>query len=202
MPRVIFRENKPNIRIIEYPDAVRTSWSTVRELIPQLWTGSKSLYRLYMDPDEPKSLDVHVLLHIGMLDKPGEAFRIERNGYKCGYDLPDVDGKYPTHDDKTGGGTWDNVPEKISTELDIDSIHKRVTSELKNVNIVISDDHPRFLCGYTYFSSLAHLYNKGETRRLLFLHVPIEHASTDIERGVEVATAVLTAMVDDLGVGT
>ncbi|KAJ3531243.1 hypothetical protein NM208_g8961 [Fusarium decemcellulare] len=148
MPRVIFRENKPNIRIIEYPDA--------------LWTGSKSLYRLYMDPDEPKSLVVYALLHIGMLDKPGEAFRIERNGYKCGYDLPDVDGKYPTHDDKTGGGTWDNVPEKISTGLDIDLIHKRVTLELKNVDIVISDDYPRFLCGYTYFSSLAYLYNKDD----------------------------------------
>lgn len=64
--------------------------------------------------------------------------------------------------------------------------------------MIIAEDHPRFLCGYICFSSLAHLYNKGERRRLIFLHAPIECESEDIERGVKVASAVISAMVDDL----
>lgn len=115
MPRVIFRQGKPNIRVIKYPNAVRTSWQTVRKLIPSLWEGKKSFYRLWQEEGEPDSFKIDALPHIGMLDKPHEAFRFERNGYKSGYNLPDVDGKYPTDQDKSGGGTWQNVPEKLST---------------------------------------------------------------------------------------
>jgi len=66
-----------------------------------------------------------------MLDKPGEAYRLERNAFKHEYSLPDVDGRHPDEDDKTGGGTWTHVPEKLSTDLDLDSIFQRVSSELK-----------------------------------------------------------------------
>lgn len=131
MPRVIFRRGKPNIRVVIYPDAVRTSWTKVRQLIPRLWTGRKDVFRLYNAPGDSDNFEIHALLHIGMLDKPNEAFRLERNGYKRGYDLPDVDGKYPTDDDKSGGGTWGGVPNRLATSLDIDSIHKEVAGKHK-----------------------------------------------------------------------
>ena len=63
---------------------------------------------------------------MGMLDKAGEAYRLEKTSFKHGYDLPDVDGEYPDEDDKTGGGTWKGVPEQLSTMFDVDSICRRV----------------------------------------------------------------------------
>ena len=63
---------------------------------------------------------------------------------------------------------------------------------------MISYDHPRFLCGYEYYTSLAELYNRQETKRGLFLHTPIEHESKDIERGVRLVTKIVESMVEDL----
>jgi pyroglutamyl-peptidase len=69
---------------------------------------------------------------------------------------------------------------------------------VQDVPVVIAEDHPRFLCGYIYYSSLARCCNKGEKRRLVFLHVPIEYGSRDIQTGVRVASSIISAMVDDL----
>jgi len=137
MPRVIFREGKPNVRIIKYPDAVRTSWEAVGKLIPPLWEGKKAFCRLWEEEEGGSdSFEIDAVLHMGMLDKPHEAFRLERNGYKSGYDLPDVDGKYPTDDKKTGDGTWRETPEKLSTDADLDAIYKQISAEL-SVSILI-----------------------------------------------------------------
>ena len=131
MPRVIFRKGKPNIRIITYPDAMKTSWRDARILVPKLWDGEKELYRLYIEEDKPKTFAVAAKIEMGTLDQPGEAYRLERNSFKGEYNLPDVDGKCPDRDDKTGGGTWNNVPEKLSTDIDLDSVYERVNSELR-----------------------------------------------------------------------
>ena len=49
-----------------------------------------------------------------------------------------------------------------------------------------------------YFSSLAELYNRKQQKRVVFLHVPIEHGSEDIEHGIDVASRIIEAMIDDL----
>jgi len=69
---------------------------------------------LYIDPEKPNSefFKIDAALHIGMLDKPEEAYRLERNAFKHEYRLPDVDGRHPDEDDKTGGGAWKHVPKK------------------------------------------------------------------------------------------
>lgn len=132
MPRVIFRDGaRPDIRVVLYPKPVPSSWHAVREAVPRFWDGDKSFFCLYRDPDTPANFPVAATLHMGMLDEPKEAFRLEKNGYKHGYKLPDEDGKYPDHDDLTGGGTWEGVPDKLSTDLDIEAIHQKVKSEVK-----------------------------------------------------------------------
>lgn len=68
----------------------------------------------------------------------------------------------------------------------------------QDANIVISHDHGRFICGYEYFNSLARLYNENQTRRVLFMHTPIEHSSEDIQYGSQIAVKVLEAMVEDM----
>jgi hypothetical protein len=106
------------------------------------------------------------VLQIGMLDEPGEAYRLERNAFKHEHNLPDVDVRYPDKDDKTGGGTWKHVPKRLS---------------------------PRS-CQRTSIQ----LYDRNETKRVIFLNVPIKYKSEDIKQGATVATRVIEAMVDDL----
>lgn len=164
----------------------------MRKLIPQLWDGEKDFFRLYNDPNESNTIKIHATLHLGMLDKPREAFRLERNAFKGDYELPDVDGERPNEDDKTGGGTWKDVPEKLSTDLNLDSIYKNIAPQLqvnsydpskslhsntlsKDANVIISEDPQRFVCGYIYFSSLAEVYNRNDRKDLL--HARSDRAS-------------------------
>jgi hypothetical protein len=79
-----------------------------------LWDGDKEVFCLYIDPEKPNSefFKANGVLHIGMLDKPEEEYRLERNAFKHEYSLLDVDGRHPDEDDKTGGGTWKHVPKK------------------------------------------------------------------------------------------
>jgi len=199
LPRVIFRGGgRPDIRIITYPDPLPSSWKVVRETVPKFWDGNKDFFRLYRDPDEPAQFPILAVLHMGMLDQPKEDFRLEKHGYKLGYKLPDVDGKYPTHDDLTGGGTWEAVPDKLTTDLNIDAIYERVKSSIENANIIVSHDHPRFICGYEYFNSLARLYNDQQKKRVIFMHTPIEHESQSIQHGVRLAVKVIESMVEDM----
>ena len=131
LPRVIFRDSKPDIRIIIYPDAVWTGWEFVRKLVPKLWDGEKKTFKLYEDPQKPKKFHIDAMLHIGMLDQPHEAFRLERYSFKGEYKLPDAGGKTPNEDDRTGGGRWKDVPQRLETELHLDSIYDRVTAQVK-----------------------------------------------------------------------
>lgn len=59
----------------------------------------------------------------------------------------------------------------------------------------ISEDAGRYLCDFIYFSSLAHLTKKGEDRRVVFLHVPVEATEAAIKTGVEVTIELIRAMV-------
>jgi hypothetical protein len=96
MPRVISRREKLNLLIISYPELVITAWEYVGRFVPKLWDGNKELFCLYIDPEKPNSefFKVDAVLHIGMLDKPEEAYRLERNAFKHDYGLPDVDERH------------------------------------------------------------------------------------------------------------
>jgi len=132
LPRVIFRnDGRPDIRLVLYPEPVPSSWNAIRKAVPQFHKGDKDFFGIWRDPETPQHFDVAAVLQMGMLDQPDEAFRLEKNGYKLGYELPDVDGKRPDHDDLTGGGTWDDVPEKLSTDFDLDTIIQKVKSQVK-----------------------------------------------------------------------
>jgi len=134
MPRVLFRDSgRPNIRLALYPEPLPSSWRLIREAVPRYWDGDKDFFRVYRDPDGPPRSPVAAVLHMGMLGQPLEAFRLEKNGYKLGYDLPDVDGRYPDHDDLTGGGTWGGVPDKLSTDIDVEAMLKQVSPKSRCV---------------------------------------------------------------------
>ncbi|KAI1123110.1 hypothetical protein F5Y10DRAFT_60778 [Nemania abortiva] len=199
MPRVIFRGNGlPDIRLMLYPEPIPSSWSWIREKIPQFWDGSKEFFGVYRGADESLNFPIAAMLHMGMLDQPNEAFRLEKHAYRDGYEFPDIDGRRPDHDDLTGGGTWGDIPDKLSTDLDINFVHDKVKADIEAANIIISHDHERFLCGYEYFTSLAAAYNRSEKKRLLYLHTPIEHDSKDIQHGVRIVVKIVESMVEDV----
>lgn len=83
-------------------------------------------FSLCEDSNNSKSFKVHAMLHLGMLDQPNEAFRLERNGFKKGYSLPDMDGKFPDNDDLTGEGEWKDLPDKLPTDVDVDRLYEEV----------------------------------------------------------------------------
>jgi hypothetical protein len=58
------------------------------------------------------------------------AFRLERNGFKKGYALSDMNGKHPIDDALTGGGVGKDMPNEFSTNLNVDSVFDRITLEL------------------------------------------------------------------------
>lgn len=46
-----------------------------------------------------------------------------------------------------------------------------------------------------YFSSLAYLEKKGEEKRVVFLHVPVDADEAALETGVEVTIELIRALV-------
>ncbi|KAI0198104.1 hypothetical protein F4808DRAFT_473020 [Astrocystis sublimbata] len=206
LPRVIFRGNGlPNIRLVVFPSPVRSSWRWIRRQIPGMWEGERECWGIYYDETDEGGEEVNWLfpvaaaLHMGILDQPNESFRLEKHGYRDGYDMPDIDGRYHADFNEGGedcsdvSGKWLNdMPDKLSTGLDIDYVHQ------KGAKTVISHDHPRTLCGYEYFASLAAVHIRNEKKRLLYMYTPIEHDSKDIEHGVRIAVKVVESMVEDL----
>jgi len=65
------------------------------------------------------------------------------------------------------------------------------------VEIETSDDAGLYFCEFQMYSSLAHLWKRREFQRAQFLHVNTSRGAEDIKRGVEVATALICAIIDE-----
>ena len=87
-----------------------------------MWDGDKRHYGLPVEENEEERFEVSAVLHIGMIGEPNGFYRLERNSFKSEYSLPDVDGKRPTEEDRSGNGTWVHLPQKLSSEYDVDAM--------------------------------------------------------------------------------
>lgn len=67
-----------------------------------------------------------------------------------------------------------------------------------SIPVRLSDDAGLYFCEFQLFLSLAHLYEKKESQRAEFLHVPKETDKPAIARGVKVACALLIELVTDM----
>lgn len=86
---------------------------------------------LPVDEENPgETLKVEAVLHMGSLDQPGEAFRIERQSFKGEYSLPDSQGKVPSEDDKTGEGDWVDFPNKLGTDINVEEVLEAVKANV------------------------------------------------------------------------
>ena len=104
----------PPVRILVHPEAIRVSYTAVRDLVPSLWK-----------PEEGRKVDL--MLHIGMAGR-GLFYSVERRGHRDGYKIPDVDNeicedtKHPKHDKHW---IWNGVPDELKTDLDVDNVLTR-----------------------------------------------------------------------------
>ncbi|KAM0329840.1 hypothetical protein ACHAQA_004005 [Verticillium albo-atrum] len=206
----------PPVRILVYPDAVRVNYQLVRALVPTLWDQLPSdrpsdgaLDGPSDDPSTPpadasarpsKPPRIDLCIHIGMAG-PRPFYCIEHRGHRDGYAMPDVDNtrlEDETRRREEGSDwVWADIPPELETDLDVRDVLKRWRRlSPDDADLRISEDAGRYLCDFIYMSSLAHLYKKGEQRRVVFLHVPCDASDEAVGRGTELATELIRAMVE------
>ncbi|KAF2862291.1 peptidase C15, pyroglutamyl peptidase I-like protein [Piedraia hortae CBS 480.64] len=166
------------INIVPLPSPLRVSYRHVSELMPAIldsYAGS-----------------VDMVLHIGMYS--GHAYAVERFGHANGYVRPDLYGALPTEQDERLG-------EKLETSFRVQNVIRKwqeetCTAGYNAAECCVSEDAGRFLCDFTYFTTLAWYGKKNKRftatfdRPVLFLHVP---ADNSVEKGRVFAECLLKA---------
>lgn len=131
LPKFIFRTGEPDIRVLTYPKAFKTSWETAEPVVPTLWKGNKADYGLNMEPDQPNTFNIDAMVLLGMDDDDDSRFSFEKKAYRGQFENRDFVNKAPSQADLTGNGTWALAPEVIETDLDVYGIYRQVKSEMK-----------------------------------------------------------------------
>ncbi|KAG0650699.1 Pyroglutamyl aminopeptidase I [Hyphodiscus hymeniophilus] len=175
----------PRVRILVHPEPVHVAYTTVRPLVPKLWEGRKIDY----------------MVHIGMATSR-QFYCVERRGHRDGYVMKDVDGELLGDEERKERGEkceWDNMPEEILSGLNIEDIWKKWRVALPNTDVRVSEDAGHYLCDFIYYSSLSYLEMKGEEKRVVFLHVPIDVDEAAVKTGVEATIELIRAMIQSDG---
>jgi pyrrolidone-carboxylate peptidase len=133
------------------------------------------------------------MIHIGMATSR-KFYSVERRGHRDSYLMRDVDGKFLS-DTEEARKEWDGLPSELSSDININDVWQRLRATLPDFDIRISEDAGRYLCDYIYYTSLAHLFRKGEERRVIFLHVPSDSSDTAVKAGVEITLELIRAIV-------
>ncbi|CAL8345822.1 unnamed protein product [Merluccius merluccius] len=152
-------------------DKINSSWEAVKELkrlglgksvdlhvqeIPVEYEAVHDLLPLLWKQHQPK-----LVVHVGMSWK-ATTVTLEQCGHNMGYERKDNCGFCPACHCCVEGG-----PDTIQSVLDMEAVCQRVQDSGLGVAVSVSKDAGRYLCDYSYYTSL-HL---GE-RRCAFVHVP------------------------------
>ncbi len=128
---VIFRGKRPNLRILTFPTPIKTSWETARTTVPVIWEARKEVYGEYKAPNSSDTIKIDAFIYLGMEDDDDAPFSFEKQAQKRKFEGANVDNREPTEDDLTGAGRWNNCPETISTEIDVETALKQVVSKIQ-----------------------------------------------------------------------
>ncbi|KAG9037816.1 hypothetical protein FRB95_004103 [Tulasnella sp. JGI-2019a] len=183
LPSILPRtaEHPTKIHIHVHPDPIRVSWSAVSEITPKL-------HAQHYD----------IMLHMG-LAAGRSYFTLERLAYRGRFgERPDVDGAFfPPEDARR---MWNSLPTTLRPTFHCNDVWRRWRGLLVDSTLDVrpSDDPGNYLCGFIYYSSLAYLLLKEEKaeRPIMFMHVPDLPTESDVERGVDVAVALIRALVE------
>ncbi|KAI9145728.1 hypothetical protein BKA69DRAFT_459343 [Paraphysoderma sedebokerense] len=140
--------NNP-ITLLTHP--LKVSYPTVTNAVPTLWNSHKPSF----------------MLHVGV-GAPGQV-KIEKYGRNSTYLKEDVDGVI-WKDENGTGKVKDDGEEVLETSLDADELVGWLRK--KGWKSSRSEDAGRYLCDFTYYSSLYHCSRHRSKNSTLFLHVP------------------------------
>ena len=119
-------------------------YEIVSKLIPELW-----------DEFKPR-----LCVHVGV--SPYKCIKIEKVGNNVGYGMPDIVYKTPTN-----GKCVENGPHQIETIFNVEDVCREACLKQPDIIIEHSNDAGRYLCDFTYYTSL--YQQKGP---VIFIHVP------------------------------
>ncbi|KAI1883059.1 hypothetical protein AGOR_G00241350 [Albula goreensis] len=128
-----------------YVHEVPVEYQTVNSLVPSLWEQYRP----------------QLMVHVGVSGL-ATTVTLEKCGHNYGYERLDTSSFCPDSQCCVEGG-----PECIHSVIDMDSICKRVTASGVGVSLSVSKDAGRYLCDYTYYTSLN--LSRGHAA---FIHVP------------------------------
>ncbi|XP_029380858.1 pyroglutamyl-peptidase 1 [Echeneis naucrates] len=144
-----------------YVCEVPVEYQTVQTLVPSLW----------------KEHNPQLVVHVGV---SGLATKValEQCGHNKGYERLDNCSFCPA-----SHCCMENGPDCINSVLDMDAVCKKVNDSNIGVNVCVSKDAGRYLCDYTYYTSL--YLGQGHSA---FIHVPPlgkPYSSQDLGRALQ-----------------
>ncbi|EPS32015.1 hypothetical protein PDE_06974 [Penicillium oxalicum 114-2] len=197
-------ERRVNLNV--YPSPIRVAYATVREMMPQILDEYAATHN-GQRPD--------LILHIGIAS-PRPYYSVESLAHRDDYVITDVDGEKGF---EQGEKRWREMglppilAPGLATENDVKNagrsgsqkvmpyppdehfLHVWKANAPRFLDLRISRDPGHYLCDFIFYTSLALAKMQGADRSVLFLHVPGGAADHDIERGREVALALIKTMV-------
>ncbi|TVY38791.1 Pyroglutamyl-peptidase [Lachnellula occidentalis] len=169
------------IRLISHPEPLNTAYHSILSTIPPLLEQHK--------PD--------IVLHIGLAVERNY-FAIEKSALRDGYQqYPDIARKVFTKAESKK--TWGKSPERLETTLDFDDVVDRWQKGVWKADVRGSDDVGNYICGFIYYLSLEHFWEKGDgdgEKKVLFLHVPHLKGEKELEKGKEITVNLIKAIAE------
>ncbi|KAB5535807.1 hypothetical protein PHYPO_G00122160 [Pangasianodon hypophthalmus] len=150
---------------------VPVEYQAVQNLLPALW-----------DQYHPQ-----LVVHVGVSGM-ATTVTLEKCGHNHGYRRLDNCDFYPKSGCCIEGG-----PDCIKSAIDMDVVCKRVNNSNIGISVSVSKDAGRYLCDYTYYTSL--YLGKG---RSAFVHVPPLGKPYSAEQLAQALRAVILEMLDML----
>ena len=179
MPTAI-KENWLNIRIIAHPEPFPVSYHQIFDITPKI-----------LDEFNPD-----IVLHIGLAVER-KYYAIERGAARDGYyQYPDTARKVFTKAETKKA--WSKSPDRLDSVLDFDAVLPKWKEAVgKGVDLRSSDDVGTFVCGFMYYTSMEHMWQKGKGDvTVVFLHLPPLPSPKDIERGKNVVLALIRTLAE------
>ncbi|EFQ96422.1 hypothetical protein PTT_01262 [Pyrenophora teres f. teres 0-1] len=198
-------QNPTPIHIHTHHAPIRVSYNTVLDLIPTLLPPGNPMYPV---PD--------IILHIG-LAAGRSYYAIESTARGRGYgQIADVDGIRFSDEEAEERFPGNMYPRTLETGFEMGDVLGRWkgflggsksggtkddgnTEKIGAPDVRISHDAGNFLCGFIYYNSLAHYFEKGKEgeRPVIFLHVPdLSKSEEEMREGWGVTVALIKVLVE------
>ncbi|KAM9719754.1 pyroglutamyl-peptidase 1-like [Menidia menidia] len=177
---------------------VNSSWIAVQELdrlglgeavdlyvceVPVEYQAVQKLLPTLFKEHQPQ-----LVVHVGVSGL-ATTVTLEQCGHNNGYKRLDNCSFCPASQ-----SCMENGPDCIKSALDMDTVCKRVNDSNIGITVSVSKDAGRYLCDYTYYTSL--YLGQG---RAAFVHVPPlgkPYSSQDLGRGLQVVIQEMLKLVE------